>query len=35
MKTEGIQLVFTDAAIKEIARIAAEVNTTVENIGAR
>jgi len=27
--------VFTDAALKEIAKIAAEVNSTVENIGAR
>jgi len=35
MKTEGIHLKFTDKAVAEIARIAAEVNETVENIGAR
>ena len=33
--TEGVKLSFTDNAIKEIARIAFEVNETVENIGAR
>ena len=33
--TEGVNLTFTDEAIKEIARIAFEVNETVENIGAR
>lgn len=33
--TEGVTLEFTDDAIKEIARIAFEVNETVENIGAR
>jgi len=33
--TEGVTLKFTDDAIKEIARIAFEVNETVENIGAR
>lgn len=33
--TEGVELDFTDAAIGEIARIAFEVNETVENIGAR
>jgi ATP-dependent HslUV protease ATP-binding subunit HslU len=33
--TEGIHLEFTDDAIKEIARIAGEVNEHVENIGAR
>ncbi|KAF6005126.1 hypothetical protein F1559_000940 [Cyanidiococcus yangmingshanensis] len=35
LRTEGIDLEFTDAAIHEMAAIAAEVNTTVENIGAR
>lgn len=35
MKTEGIVLVFTDEAIQEIARVAAQINETVENIGAR
>lgn len=33
--TEGVDLDFTEDAIKEIARIAFEVNETVENIGAR
>ncbi len=35
MATEGVQLEFTDDAIDEIARIASEVNTRTENIGAR
>ncbi len=35
MATEGIELEFTDEAIREIARIAAEVNLKMENIGAR
>jgi ATP-dependent HslUV protease ATP-binding subunit HslU len=35
MKTEGIELTFTEDSIQEIARIAYEVNQTVENIGAR
>jgi ATP-dependent HslUV protease ATP-binding subunit HslU len=35
MKTEGVDLVFADDAIAAIARIAAEVNGSVENIGAR
>ncbi len=35
LKTEDIDLNFTDEAIKEIAKIAAEVNEQVENIGAR
>lgn len=33
--TEGVELEFTDEAIREIARIAAKVNESVENIGAR
>lgn len=33
--TEDVKLDFTDEAIKEIARVAFEVNETVENIGAR
>lgn len=33
--TEGVKLTFEDGAIKEIARIATEINRTVENIGAR
>mmetsp|Transcript_43986 Transcript_43986/g.84026 ORF Transcript_43986/g.84026 Transcript_43986/m.84026 type:complete len:517 (+) Transcript_43986:118-1668(+) len=35
LNTEGLQLHFTDAAIQEIASVAAEVNRTVDNIGAR
>lgn len=35
LQTEGVNLQFTDAAIKEIARVAEEVNRTVDNIGAR
>ncbi len=33
--TEGVKVTFTDDGIKAIARIAAEVNGRVENIGAR
>jgi len=33
--TEGVQLTFSDGAIREIAGIAARVNESVENIGAR
>lgn len=32
---ENVKITFTDEAIKEIAKIAKEVNSTVENIGAR
>jgi ATP-dependent HslUV protease ATP-binding subunit HslU len=35
MGTEKLELSFTDDAILEIARVAVEVNTSVENIGAR
>jgi len=35
MATEGFKLEFDDKAVDEIARIAFEVNETVENIGAR
>lgn len=35
METEGIELSFSDDAIREMARIAAEVNRKTENIGAR
>ncbi len=35
MATEGVALEFTPDAIEEIARIAYEVNTRTENIGAR
>lgn len=33
--TEGVKLLFEDDAIREIARMAAQMNRTVENIGAR
>jgi len=35
MAPEGVNLRFTDAAVDEVARIAAEVNERTENIGAR
>ena len=35
LATEGVELVFTDDAIDAIAKIAVEVNSNVENIGAR
>jgi ATP-dependent HslUV protease ATP-binding subunit HslU len=35
LSTENIDLEFTDEAIREIARTAAKVNESVENIGAR
>lgn len=33
--TEGVQLEFDDSGIREIARFAAQLNKSVENIGAR
>lgn len=33
--TEGVELIFTDAAIRQISKVAEEVNTLVDNIGAR
>jgi ATP-dependent HslUV protease ATP-binding subunit HslU len=35
LETEGIEVEFSDAAIEEIAKIAAEVNQNTDNIGAR
>ncbi len=35
LDTEGIKLVFTEDALKEIASFAAQVNQSTENIGAR
>jgi ATP-dependent HslUV protease ATP-binding subunit HslU len=35
MQTEGVELTFTEEAIRSIARIATRVNEEVENIGAR
>jgi ATP-dependent HslUV protease ATP-binding subunit HslU len=35
LETEGIKLTFTDDALEEVARFAAQVNQSAENIGAR
>jgi ATP-dependent HslUV protease ATP-binding subunit HslU len=35
LETEGIKLTFTDDSLQEMARIAAQVNESMENIGAR
>src|SRR5881296_328613 len=35
METEGIKLAFTDDALEEVAKFAAQVNESSENIGAR
>ncbi|MBK9168832.1 MAG: ATP-dependent protease ATPase subunit HslU [Bryobacterales bacterium] len=35
MDTEGIRLTFTDDSVEEVARFAAQVNESAENIGAR
>lgn len=35
METEGLNLTFSDAAVREICEIATEVNDRTENIGAR
>jgi ATP-dependent HslUV protease ATP-binding subunit HslU len=35
LRTEGVELVFTPDAVNALAKIAAEVNSSVENIGAR
>ena len=35
LKTENVNLIFTDDGINELAKISAEVNASVENIGAR
>ena len=35
LEAEGVTINFTDDAIREVAKIAAEVNLSVENIGAR
>jgi len=35
MKTENVELEFTEAAIRKIANVASEINDQVENIGAR
>lgn len=35
LKTENVHVSFTDAAIREIARVTFETNNNIENIGAR
>ncbi|MCE7058816.1 ATP-dependent protease ATPase subunit HslU [Dyadobacter sp. CY343] len=35
MESEGVELIFEDGALREMAKIAFEVNSEVENIGAR
>jgi len=35
LETEGLRLMFTDDALEEVARLAAQVNQETENIGAR
>lgn len=35
LETEGVRVKFTDEAIKELAKLAAQVNSDTENIGAR
>ena len=35
MQTEGVTLSFTEDAVDALARVAVEVNNSVENIGAR
>ena len=35
LATEGVDLDFTEGAVREVARVAAQVNSTVDNIGAR
>ena len=35
LATEGVDLQFTDDAVEEVARIAADVNERMQNIGAR
>lgn len=35
LSTEGLEIVFTGDSIEEIARIAKDINSTAENIGAR
>lgn len=35
LRTEGVEVVFEDAAVQEIAQVAEDVNNQTENIGAR
>ncbi|XP_024526022.1 uncharacterized protein LOC9652181 isoform X1 [Selaginella moellendorffii] len=35
LETEGVELIFTEDAVRELANVAAEVNRSLDNIGAR
>ena len=35
MSTEGIELRFEESGIKSLAKVAADINSSIENIGAR
>eukprot|EP00745_Piridium_sociabile_P003041 TRINITY_DN118385_c0_g1_i1.p1 TRINITY_DN118385_c0_g1~~TRINITY_DN118385_c0_g1_i1.p1 ORF type:complete len:128 (+),score=4.97 TRINITY_DN118385_c0_g1_i1:184-567(+) len=35
LSTEGVELSFSESAVNEIAEVAVELNTHIENIGAR
>ena len=35
MKTEEVELIFTNDGIEEIAEISTQINSSIENIGAR
>jgi ATP-dependent HslUV protease ATP-binding subunit HslU len=35
LRTEGVELVFDDSGVEEIARIASDMNSRTQNIGAR
>lgn len=35
LSAEGVDLVFSDASLKEIARCAEHINKNIDNIGAR
>ena len=35
MKTEGVTLIFEEEAIRAIARVSSDLNSSVEDIGAR
>jgi ATP-dependent HslUV protease ATP-binding subunit HslU len=35
LKTEGVELIFTDSAVDALADLAADINERIENIGAR
>jgi hypothetical protein len=35
MKTENVELKFAEGAVREVAKVASEINTSLQNIGAR